>query len=149
MSAMKALVMGRVDSPEWSWWLRWHLPRHNARVVSHKSAEMGLYALLMDIAVQTSVGDCLGEVGRGDGITCGYVGNGAGDLEDAGVDARGEAEAFDGVFEQFVVGVAQAAVFFDPAPIRQKWNEHLSRQRNWQVQLWTMLMFQAWLAEHA
>jgi asparagine synthase (glutamine-hydrolysing) len=40
--------------------------------------------------------------------------------------------------------------FFDPAPIRQKWAEHLSGQRNWQYHLWDVLMFQAWLeAQHA
>lgn len=37
--------------------------------------------------------------------------------------------------------------FFDPAPIRQKWAEHLSGQRNWQFHLWDVLMFQAWFAE--
>lgn len=37
--------------------------------------------------------------------------------------------------------------FLDPAPIRQKWHEHLSGRRNWQPQLWCVLMFQAWLAE--
>lgn len=37
--------------------------------------------------------------------------------------------------------------FFKPEPIRQKWAEHLSGQRNWQSQLWDVLMFQAWLAE--
>lgn len=34
----------------------------------------------------------------------------------------------------------------NPAPIRQKWQEHLSGQRNWQHPLWCVLMFQAWLA---
>ncbi|MGH8513961.1 MAG: asparagine synthetase B family protein, partial [Gammaproteobacteria bacterium] len=40
--------------------------------------------------------------------------------------------------------------FLDPAPIRQKWEEHQSGARNWQYYLWDVLMFQAWLeAEHA
>lgn len=37
--------------------------------------------------------------------------------------------------------------FFNPAPIRQKWVEHLSGRRNWQYHLWNVLMFQAWLEE--
>ncbi|MEI7590671.1 MAG: asparagine synthase-related protein, partial [Deltaproteobacteria bacterium] len=34
--------------------------------------------------------------------------------------------------------------FFNPAPIRLKWDEHISGQRNWQYHLWDVLMFQAW-----
>ena len=34
--------------------------------------------------------------------------------------------------------------FFDPVPIRRKWEEHLSGRRNLQYQLWSVLMFQAW-----
>ncbi len=35
--------------------------------------------------------------------------------------------------------------FFTPAPIREKWTEHLSGKRNWQYNLWNILMFQAWI----
>jgi asparagine synthase (glutamine-hydrolysing) len=34
--------------------------------------------------------------------------------------------------------------FFDPAPIRLAWQEHLSGRRNHQYLLWDVLMFQAW-----
>lgn len=36
--------------------------------------------------------------------------------------------------------------YLQTAPILEKWQEHLSGKRNWQQQLWTVLMFQAWLA---
>jgi len=36
--------------------------------------------------------------------------------------------------------------FFDTSAIRMKWKEHLSGKRNWSHQLWSVLMFQAWLA---
>lgn len=34
--------------------------------------------------------------------------------------------------------------FFDVTKVRTMWQEHLSGKRNWQYQLWDILMFQAW-----
>lgn len=36
--------------------------------------------------------------------------------------------------------------FLEPALVRRCWTEHVSGHRNWQYQLWNVLMFQAWLA---
>lgn len=38
--------------------------------------------------------------------------------------------------------------FFNPKPIRDKWMEHLSGKKNWQYDLWDILMFQAWIDEY-
>ena len=34
--------------------------------------------------------------------------------------------------------------FFDPGPVRHKWEEHISGRGNWQYLLWDILTFQAW-----
>jgi asparagine synthase (glutamine-hydrolysing) len=38
--------------------------------------------------------------------------------------------------------------FFYPEVVRQMWLEHLMGAHNWQSQLWTVLMFQAWLEDN-
>ncbi len=37
--------------------------------------------------------------------------------------------------------------WFNPRPIRERWEEHLNGKLNWQYPLWNVLMFQAWLQE--
>ena len=38
--------------------------------------------------------------------------------------------------------------YFNSKFIRNKWNEHLSGKRDWQYDLWDVLMFQAWIDEN-
>lgn len=38
----------------------------------------------------------------------------------------------------------QVGGFFEAAQIRAKWTQHLSGQRNWQHQIWNVLIFQSW-----
>ena len=38
----------------------------------------------------------------------------------------------------------QAEGIFQAEIVRQKWRDHLSGNRNWQYELWDILMFQAW-----
>jgi len=35
--------------------------------------------------------------------------------------------------------------YFNPSPIREKFAEHISGERNWQYYLWNVLMFESWL----
>jgi asparagine synthase (glutamine-hydrolysing) len=37
--------------------------------------------------------------------------------------------------------------FFDPRPIREKWDQHVAGTGRWHYYLWDVLMFQAWLGE--
>lgn len=39
----------------------------------------------------------------------------------------------------------RAEGFFDPAPIRRRWAQHLSGAARWDLHLWSVLMFQGWL----
>lgn len=39
----------------------------------------------------------------------------------------------------------RAEGFLDPKPIREKWTAHISGRTSWDYDLWTVLMFQAWL----
>lgn len=43
-------------------------------------------------------------------------------------------------------GTLKSGGFFDVAAIREKWEEHISGRRDWEYLLWTVLMFQDWLA---
>lgn len=39
----------------------------------------------------------------------------------------------------------KAEGYFNPDLVETKWQEHLAGRRNWQAELWNILMFQAWL----
>lgn len=39
--------------------------------------------------------------------------------------------------------------YLDPQPITEAWRQHLSGRRDWTPQLWSVLMFQAWLETNA
>jgi asparagine synthase (glutamine-hydrolysing) len=39
--------------------------------------------------------------------------------------------------------------YFRPEPVQQKWAEHLSGQREWETQLWSVLMFETWIEDTA
>jgi asparagine synthase (glutamine-hydrolysing) len=41
----------------------------------------------------------------------------------------------------------RARGLLDPAPVRRKWQEHLSGTHDWKYHLWAVLMLQAWLQE--
>lgn len=36
------------------------------------------------------------------------------------------------------------AGYLDPAAVRTLWRQHLTGRRNWQYQIWAVLMFEAW-----
>ncbi len=38
----------------------------------------------------------------------------------------------------------RAAGYLDPAPVRERWREHLAGRKDWQYPLWAVLMFEAW-----
>jgi asparagine synthase (glutamine-hydrolysing) len=45
------------------------------------------------------------------------------------------------------VGLAAQGIFV-PEAIAKMWAEHVSGRRDWTLQMWTVLMFQAWADEH-
>jgi asparagine synthase (glutamine-hydrolysing) len=39
--------------------------------------------------------------------------------------------------------------YFQPAPIRDRWQQHLAEENDWSGYLWPVLMFHAWLVRHS
>lgn len=39
--------------------------------------------------------------------------------------------------------------YLDPRPVRDIWQQHLTCRRDWTARLWSVLMFQSWLAENS
>jgi asparagine synthase (glutamine-hydrolysing) len=46
---------------------------------------------------------------------------------------------------EFLLDADRLGGYLNPAPVRKRWEEHLSGRRNWHYSLWSVLMFQAWL----
>jgi asparagine synthase (glutamine-hydrolysing) len=44
-------------------------------------------------------------------------------------------------------GTLRRSGVFDPAVVSERWREHLSGKRDWQHHVWSILMFESWLAE--
>lgn len=47
--------------------------------------------------------------------------------------------------ELLAPGRLAAEGWFDPAPVRARWDEHVTGRRNHDYELWSVLMFQSWL----
>jgi asparagine synthase (glutamine-hydrolysing) len=48
--------------------------------------------------------------------------------------------------EELLGGSLDEAGYFDAAAVRRRWREHVDGTRDWSTSLWSVLMFQDWLA---
>ena len=69
----------------------------------------------LDLPIQSPILDPLGQMRLADLRFAGEVGDGAGDLEDAGVGAGREAETVGAKFQKFLAGLVEGAEFADVA----------------------------------